>query len=634
MAIIDNNQNNQTTQSAQQAAPQAQQPQQGQQAMRQPWSFHQQGLIASPVAAGVGGEYFTKFRASLTEIYKDIVEGVEVRIISLNRQNMPSLRFSSLVVACRMNTVNSNAVAFHTLILEATGEKLQPVFRNIDNQQVKINRTTGDAYDEVLYKTAYDAVTAEFPNATVYPADAMVVPSSIAIDMKDAIENIARNAALACVSVINAVTDNYGELNLAYMDRDCRFVFDVTFGNHQVYDVVGNPQRSSVLISYSSQKKTAQSVAGLDTVNVAEAVARICEMSGFIQPIWAPTEPVNSYGFQGYMNPNVPQPTQKFAAEFVITSVRTDYATSPAAVLLAVSSFLTLVENDNWIQAFLPKGNSYAPQGGKSKIDITDIGALNITANLARETDKMGFGTPMDIASLKGDIAEINKYLVSIFRPGVVISMDCPEAGAQSWYLSVFAAAASGDQAAYNQIYAAANELTNNGFQRYFKQGDQMFTNVIRVPLGHYRDTEGRICDIRNVDYTAIANMYQNQPERIHEYSNTFVERPGVSAARNLAIREGMIMDVLNHQAEITGYAARVSFSDSFVLALSNAIADCNLPVQVNTPINADMLRTGVAAPSFIQNSLAHGTRSFGSGYGTARVQQPYRYGAQRFGVR
>ena len=116
MAIIDNNQNNQTTQSAQQAAPQAQQPQQGQQAMRQPWSFHQQGLIGSPVAAGVGGEYFTKFRTSLTEIYKDIVEGVEVRIISLNRQNMPSLRFSSLVVACRMNTVNSNAVAFHQFV--------------------------------------------------------------------------------------------------------------------------------------------------------------------------------------------------------------------------------------------------------------------------------------------------------------------------------------------------------------------------------------------------------------------------------------------------------------------------------------------------------------------------------------
>jgi len=430
---------------------------------------------------------------------------------------------------------------------------------------------------------------------------------------------------MACVSVINQASGGFGELNLAYMDKDCRFVVDVAFGNHQVTDVTGAPQRSSVLIQYSSQKKSANSNMSIDTVNAADPVARICELSGFMNAIWAPVDPQNSFGFGAYTNPNIPRATQKFAAEFVVTSVKTEYATSPAAVLLALSSFLALVDNDAWIQAFLPKG---AQRSSAGKIDITDIGALNVTANLGDAPG--GFGAPIDMTPLIGDPMEFNKYLVSIFRPGVVISLDCPESGPQSWYLSVFAAAASGDTNAYNQIFAAAQELTNNQFERYFKHGDAMFTNIVRVPLGTYPAGD-KLQDIRNIDYTAIANRFgTNDPQVIHEYSNTFVERPGASAVRNLAIREGIYRDALDQQATITGYAARVSLSDLFVKGLSAAIADCALPVTVNTPMNVDMMRAGTPTPGFIGASLAHGTRTYSTGYTQTRNAPQYRYGGYR----
>lgn len=622
MAIQENNES--VGQSAASAQPQQQTQSTGDR--NRFWSFHQQNVVNSPVSAGVGGEYFTKLRTAFIEIYKDIAEGVEVSILSLNRQNFPALKFSALVVACRMPDVNNSAVAFHTLLLEATGEKLGSVFRQIDNQNISINRVTGDAYDDVLYKTAFDCVQAEYPNCNIYSADAMVIPSHIDAAKKEIVENIARNAALACVSVINQATDNFGQLNLSYMDRDCRFVIDVAFGNHQVYDVCGNPQRSSVLINYSSQKKNAGQIGGFDTVNVPDSVARICELSGFVNPIWAPVDPQGGFGFSNY-NPNVPRPTQKFAAEFVITSVRTDYATSPAAVLLAISSCLALVDNDAWIQSFLPKQSTSYRSGG-DKVDITDIGALNITANIGNQTDKGGFGSPVDIASMKGDLSDISKYVVSIFRPGVVISVDCPEAGPQSWYMTPFAAAASGDQNAYNMIYAAAMELTNGQFERFFKHGDAMFTNIVRVPLGHYVVGE-QVQDLRNIDYTAVANLFANNPAAIHEYSNTFVERPGVSAVRNLAIREGILRDALNQQVTIDGYAARVSCSDNFIRAISAAIAECNLPVTVNTPLNADQLRNGTPSPSFVNQSLAHNTHTFSSGYSAARPGQTY--GARTF---
>ncbi len=601
------------------------------------WSFHQTNLTKSPVAAGVGGEYFTKFRTAINELFKDIVEGVELKIISLNRQNAQEMRFSAIVVAVRMPKVSSNVAAYHTLILEATGEKLTPRMVNMDNQQVRVNMVTGDAFDDVLQKKAYDAVTAEFPSCHIYSADAMVVPGHVQPPVSTAVgtgnmsadfENVARNAALACVSTINGVTGNFGDLNLAQMDPDCRFVIDVTFGNHQVVDIVGNPQRASVLINYTSQKKNANNFTGLRTVNVADSVAQICELSGFLQPIWSPLHQHQNFGFQpaGY-NQNLP--TQSFVAELVLTSVRTEFATSPAAVLMAISSVLALVDGDTWIQGFLPKSKGVT----KGDVDIVNIGALNIPANIHREEDLGGFGREVNIEKFANDIPKVNAYLTALFRQGLVISMDCPEAGPQSWYLNVFAAAASGDNDARRQIFDALMELTDNHFGSFFDLDKMpMFTNIVRVPGGRYRASDGSIQDLANIDLTAICNLYKNDPAVIFEYSNTFVNRPGVSPERNCAIREGIIQDACNQSATIDRYSARVTFSDDFVKAISNAISQMNIPTTVNTPLNADELRSGVPSPDFVSRSLSSGTSTYRSGYQPRSSSRGYSYSGYRGG--
>lgn len=603
-----------------QAASAAQPKQQTQQAAGiMPWSFHQQNPLGSPVSAGVGGEYFTKMRDAMIEVFKEIAAGVNLNVISLNRQNYPSLRFSALVVAISIPEVSENIVAFHTLILENTGDKLEKKIAQVDNQTIQINMVTGDAYDEVLFKSAYDAVAQCNENARIYHAGAEVIPSHVAVTKKELVEAIARNAAMACVSAIDAANPDRVQLNLGTMDRDCRLSINVAFGNHQVYDVTGAPKRSSVLIDYSSVKKTAQQYTGNnDAVNVADNTAPICKLSGFMNPIWAPADPQAGFGFAGYQAPGQIRPTQKFVSEMVITSVHTPYATSLPAVLLAISSALAMIENDSWIQAYIPKANKRADDG---RVDITDIGALNIPANLQGEVDKGGFGSRVSVASMGGDLQKINQYLVSLFSPGCILSIDCPEVGPESWYLSIFAAAAGGDAEAYNQIYAAAEELTNGNFSNFFNHGDEMFSNIVRVPLGHYMAGGTDAQDIRNIDYIAICNIFQNNPGVIHEYAKTFIPGNGISPVRNLAIREGILRDALDQQCEITGYAARLTASEKLVAGLSQAIKACNLPISVTTPLNADQLRIGTPAPDFISRSVARNVQAFGGGYQGRPIQ-------------
>lgn len=584
-----------------------------------PWSFHQQNPLGSPVSAGVGGEYFTKMRDAMVEVFKEIANGVNLNVISLNRQNYPSLRFSALVVAISIPEVSENIVAFHTLILENTGEKLDKKIAQVDGQTIQINMVTGDAYDEVLFRLAYDTVAQCNENARIYQAGAEVIPSHVLVTKKELIEAIARNAAMACVSAIDANDPNRVQLNLGTMDRDCRLAINVAFGNHQVYDVTGAPKRSSVLIDYSSVKKNAQQYTGNnDNVNVADNTAKICQLSGFMNPIWAPADPQVGLGFAGYQVPGQVRPTQKFVSEMVVTSVNTQYATSLPAVLLALSSALAMIENDSWIQAYIPKNGNRAADG---RVDITDIGALNITANLQGEVDKGGFGSRVSVASMGGDLQKINQYLVSLFSPGCMLSIDCPEVGPESWYLSIFSAAAAGDPAAYDQIYNAAEELTNGNFSHFFNHGDDMFSNIVRVPLGHYMAGGTDAQDIRNIDYIAICNIFQNNPGQIHEYAKTFIPGNGISPARNLAIREGIIRDALDQQCEITGYAARLTASDKLVSGLSAAIKACNLPISVTTPLNADQLRIGTPAPDFISRSVARNVQAFGAGYQGRQIQ-------------
>lgn len=575
------------------------------------FSFHTSSLFAAPISLGVGSEYYGKVKASLTEIYKEANQGVEIALIDLDRVNYPALAFSSLIVALRNKGNPGQGVAYHVLILEATGEKLTPVYEAINNMQVEITRVTSDALDDILLKTASDSVAKAFPGVQVYMVDGVVVPTSFNPEDKYSMHKLALNAGLACGTELQLHSPDFKDLNLSQLQHDSTMNINIGFNRQQIEDAVGQPMRSDVLINFVSKKSNGGQQRNA-SVNSGDKEAKVSEVSGFIDVLW---NPVNQMGnFNPYMPVQQVQ-TQKYAARLVITNLASNHSFTPGSILLALATSLAMRDDSNWIQAFRPTPSV------RGEIDMADIGALNIEANLMNEPT--GFGTRIDTKTDSFKLEDLGQLVAALIQPGLIVSMDCPEVGAQSWYLMVFAAAAAGSQNAYRIIYEAANQLTNGGFGKYFPNGSAMFVDTNnRVHLGTWTDRNGNKRDIRDIDQVAVCNMIgDTSPQLIRDWSDT-VLRTSYPLEQRLAARKKMIMALTNETAVFTGFAQRVTFSALALDALAKGIKETGMPVRINTPLTGSDFSNQRGVANFAGAALLAPGQTFTNAGGFGYQQQ------------
>jgi hypothetical protein len=589
-------------------------------------SFHTGALFAAPISRGLGSEVFTKVKTALAESYKEANNDFQVALLDLDNVNNPTFDFSSLVVALKLRNGNNNTVTFHILLLEATGELLVPTTENIQGRTVEIHRATSEAVDGTLIKAAAEKVEKAFPGCTSVYVDATVIPNTFNADDKVAMHKLALNAGLAGATELMIRQEGFRDLNLANLPQEGTLVTNLQFGRTQIENAVGQPVRSDVVVSFSSRKNTTGS---RPTVNSGDKEVNVSRASGFIDLVWAPRG--GDQGFNPWFAQQQPQQpmnammTQKYASRLVLTDLQSNYAYSPAVVLLAVATALTAGDNTNWAQTFRP-----TPGNGKF-VDLNDIGALNIEANLFNETDKGGFGSRIKTKGEDFKLTELGQMINALVQPGMMLAIDCPEAGPQSWYLSVFAAAAAGRQAAYEEIYSAANDLTNGRFGQHFPAGTNMFVDTgNRVHLGHWTDRSGSKRDIRDFDHLAVCNLLgESNPAAIRDWSDTWL-RTEYPLAQRLEARRRIINSMSQESAVYTGYASRVTFSKQFLAALSAGIRETGVAVRVQTPLSASDLNNMRGVASWADQAVMTPGMTFQQpgGYGGFTQQNMGYYGS------
>lgn len=570
----------------------------------QKWSFHSGSLFAAPISRGVGSEYYIKLKTALIDFYKNANPSLEITLIDIDNSNDTAMVFSSLVVAVKNKDIAPNSVAYHILLLEATGEKLKSVYDNIGGVQTELIHVTSDALDDALVSLAARKVKQAFPNDLNIMVDGCVVPSSFNPEDRYSVHKLALNAGLACSTEIQVRVPGFKDFNLASVLNESTMAIDVAFNRQQMLNVVGDPMRSDVLINFNSTKTSDKRQANrFNVVNTGDRQVTVAEATGFIDLVWAPVNQSTVFNPYQPVNPALATQTQSFAARFVLTNLASDFSYTPSVIWLALSTALSLRDDNNWIQGFRPMPNN------GNVADLTDIGAINIAGNLERNPS--GFGERINTKSDDFKDVDLGQFIAASVRQGLMISLDCPEVGPQSWYTSVFAAAANGSTAAYDVLYDAANDLTNGAFGRHFQRGTPMFVDLNnRVHLGTWIDNTGAKRDIRDIDMVAVCNLAGDRnPQLIAQWSNTFLAN--TNPLLRFDERRKLISAFTNETAVFTGCAQRVTFNAQVLEALGRGFRESGLPVRVNTPMSAADFNNRQGVATFANEALLQPGQSF-----------------------
>lgn len=554
-------------------------------------------LFAAPISRSPGSDILNQLSKSINEILENArdqrMKSLKFKVLSIDRTDVIDLAFSVIMIAVEDTSQPQLGVAFHTLILEATGEKVQSLFYTVNNAQVEFVRVTGDAMDKKLYELMENRIKLEYPNRPVFFADACVVPGNFPVDNRNAVHNLTLNASLACSTELSRNNASFKDLSVGEHLRGHTMVMNVSFNRMTIEDSVGNPMRSDCKVVFNYIRPSVQ---GDRSVHTSQRATELSEVSGFIDLLWSPPG-----GQAGYNNPFLPATgtTIRYAPRFVITNLASNFAYTPGAVLLTLATAMAVRESNNWIQAFRPTALE------KGEIDLRDVGALTIDVNLSG--DPSGFGTRVDTRKESFRLENLGEMIMAFVSSGLLLSIDVPESGPQSWYLNFLRLASMGNPYGLKILNDSLDRLTNGLFSKYFDQNQPMFIDVgNRVHLGHWIDRHGKRRDIRDIDYLAIANLMGDQnPHLIRQWSETWTGTTQYTPEQKMAMRKALIMSATHESAEFTGFATRVTVSSAFLETLLRALSEAGLMSNIQTSVMTSDITAGRSAANFVAYGLS-----------------------------
>ena len=552
-----------------------------------------------PIQRNLGSESLIKLKKALDEVYKEQAEErYEIKVVPLLSEEF-GLDYSYLLVCLMDKIFSTKHIAWYALLIEGTGNQATSYVENINRENVEIFIAPEDTMDNVFILRAREKLRREYPNLQITPklqenekdnayfVEGLVIPSNFNTEDKAKLHNLALNSGLACVSELDRRKPDFLDISLAEVDRTSNSSKSLTvkleFSEDNQYDYLGNPIRSDIAVKFGSVKQHRQKQ---NRFNDGDRDTTLTSLYGYMDLYWYPVNnQVNIYSQFGNNQQNNLN-TQKFIAAYVITHIDSFQLQTIGSILLAIETSLVLNRDNSWYHTFRPTPEI------KGVVDLKDVGALNIEGNLPSLNPDNQFslyGKPLDTKGQNSQFTlnDLGNLLSALIRPEIVIAIDVPVAGTQTWYTSMFLAAAKGDVYAKECIYNAAMRLTNNNFGKYFSPKDIFFEDAMKIHLGYYTNREGKVRDIRDFDYLAIANLsgYNNASD-IKLWSDTWVPNTNYEEI-NFAKRKRMIFEASGRTAKFTGKAYRVIPSNKFLSALNQGCTEAGLAVQIDSSLNS-----------------------------------------------
>lgn len=539
----------------QQAAPAAAQQQTNQQAGAAFMPVF--GLQTRLSAFGSGGEQFEKLFENISKKIKFLNEEVKTEekyaVVKLLKQNA-GLNYSAIVVAESFNGV----VAAHILMIEKTGDYPEKLIETIAGTRYEITRTPADALDDKYVSQAQAAVAEamKVDLASVIVTDGTLVPNEFDVTSEVMVNDLIQNTFNATHSEVNIRVNDYKGINLSQLiqqNRNGKFLINMYFNQEdaQFFDQTGMPVRQDVCIALSYKLNNNPNQR---SINQGDDTFDIVKTYGYIDFEWQPTMVNGMIG------------SQKFVPNFIITHIESKVAPTPDIAFLGVASIFALNEDMNWMQAFRPT------PGKKNEIDFNDIGALNIEGNI--ELNQTGFGKKIGTKDKTFTVVDLNNYIQRLVRPNILVSIDVPKAGPETWFLSALQYIKfRNSKDAYARVMDYINTMTNGAFATGSFQMFDGATNKIHG--GFYKSSNGSFKDVRHLNsYLGFANFIADtnqSPALIAQYTNTLYNS-SIPTELRCAERKKYIDEMSNKSAVYKQYYDRLTFNSGFLMQLLGAL--------------------------------------------------------------
>lgn len=577
--------------------------------------------IDLPLAANQQSEILARMRAVLeAEIKLQPDPNWEIRLEGLDRDN-PNLQLGvSVLVVLAMHKVKRNlGVGYYSLLLQASAPPAPANSYQIGGgRSVDVEQTTGDAWDEIMRTEVRKELGRLYPGVPLHSNEARVIPSDFDLNDSGLVKRLRGEVVTAAGMAVASQDREWNDLQLKFdtVKPDSTLSLQPTFGNQQLMDAEGQPIRADVRIAFRAGANPQQQQ-GNRSQNL-EKPKDITTIAGYIDLIHEQRPQTNQWlpPQAQYPNPAAQNAAfQQFMARLVITQMRSLRPTL-GQQLLALVTVYALRRPGAWYPNFRPTYH----QGQDKHVDLKDVGVLTIEA-VPDPATGVGVRTNTKIDTFRKE--DLGQFLYTFVKPGLVVSMDVSECGDDTWMNGSFAAAAAGDPKSNAILYDAADYLTNGEFSKLFPKGSQIcFTENNRIQLGYYSGPGGERRDARDLDYVAMMNLQGERDLKfVRDWNATYLQSE-YPLEQRLAARYDAIKAVMP-DFKLTGYAARVTFADAFLQALTAAVAATGLSIKEVSGL-ADQV--GYEAPQYRFAEQALGgyqpTSLFTQGY--AQTNQGY----------
>ncbi len=535
------------------------------------------GLVRSSTSEALA-KGFTAVEQAIKE--SRISAAYKVHGVQVDNEADRRLLLASIVLAIRHEA--SGFVAHHTLLLEASADPIPSKVEVINQTQVTIDRFAAQAYDAKYSEAVEATIQAAFPGQTILNTGATVVPRIFDWTDREATRELVQNAMMAAVTYLEARQPGFIDMDMSQITNDSNMQVQLSFDNPEITDYTGLPVRADINVVCSAVANQRVESGSLNGQTEAVPVSRV---TGYIDLTYFP----NQNPMQGYGQPVIGA-SRIYQPRLVLTKMEHMLRLTPAAQLFALATASVLGEGTNFYRAFKPKQKFSTEKGQKDFIDPHDIGAVNIEANL--EKNPSGVGVKTDTRAASFDDRQLGILIQATMHPGLAISVDVNDCGADTWFNRPLAAASTGDPAANAELLRAANTLTGGHFARLY--GNSNFNAVLvtdeRVLMGYYVGPDGRRTDVREIDYLAVMNLLgTTNPQAIVDWSET-IEMIQTSQALRLQGRRTIIRN-LCEQLTFTQIATRVTMNPEFMKMLVQALKECGVGLKlVNNGMSADYL--------------------------------------------